>query len=226
MSKYKFILFDADGVLFDFEKAERTSLLNTLEYFSIEPEPNILETYRIENLKIWAEFEKGLISAGNLRPERFSRFLKSLKIEKSALEMSVFYIEKLKKMTFLIPNALEIVEYCSKKAKLAIITNGLSDVQNSRISLSKLNKYFHHIFISEEIGYPKPDHRIFDFVFNMIKFAKNDTIIIGDSLKSDIKGGNDYGIDTCWVNLNNEINKTNIIPTFEIKSLQELKEII
>ena len=140
--------------------------------------------------------------------------------------MSIFYIDNLKKMTFLIPNALEIVEYCSKKAKLAIITNGLSDVQNSRISLSKLNRYFHHTFIPEEIGYPKPDRKIFEFVFAKISFSKENTIIIGDNLKSDIKGGNDFGIETCWVNFNNEINETDIIPTFEIKSLLEFREII
>jgi len=111
--------------------------------------------------------------------------------------------------------------------KIYLITNGLTVVQKPRIKNSVIGKYFDGVIISEEVGYAKPHKEIFDIAFNMMDNPeKNEVLIIGDSLTSDIAGGINYGIDTCWYNsFNNEVND-NIIPTYEIRELKELLDLI
>ena len=127
--------------------------------------------------------------------------------------------------THLLEGAEEIVKHFYGKCELALATNGLANVQNPRFAGSDLAKYFQHIFISEEIGFPKPNKEFFKHIFSKLPHKKS-AIFIGDNLTSDIKGGNDFGIDTCWFNQNKRINESGIIPTFEISDLLELKRII
>ena len=139
---------------------------------------------------------------------------------------SAYYLLSLSQSTDLIEGAEDLVKWCSGKFKLGIITNGLTSVQKPRFGKSILNKYFEHYIISEEIGFAKPNSEIFDYSFNKFDHVdKNSAIIIGDNLTSDIKGGNDYGIDTCWINQFG-VSGNSIIPTYEIKDLSELKQIL
>ncbi|MBT3168775.1 MAG: noncanonical pyrimidine nucleotidase, YjjG family [Candidatus Cloacimonetes bacterium] len=225
--KYKFVLFDADNTLFDYDLAEMTSFQKTLNYFKIlENFEQFYESYKIVNHQIWQEFEDGLISSKKLRVERFIRFAKQENLKIDAVKMSQKYIEFLGECTFLLDGALEISEYLSDKCELALITNGIADVQNRRFAKSELAKFYQHRFISDEIGFQKPDKGIFEFVFSKLKCVdKKSAIIIGDNRNSDIKGGNDFGIDTCWYNIR-KCEKNEIIPTFEISKLSELKNIL
>ncbi len=226
--KYKAILFDADGVLFDYRKAESFAFLKTFDFFKIKKNlDSIHKKYKTINIKIWREFEEKKITSTDLRVERFSRLFKVADLQLDPAEVSKTYLTFLSQCSFLNDGAKEIVEYFSEKCELAIITNGLADVQRSRIGNSKLVSFFKMLFISEEIGYPKPHKEIFEFALQKLENKnKNDILLVGDNLISDIKGGNDFGIDTCWFNQNIWNNKLDIHPTYEINNLLELKKIV
>ena len=224
--KYDLILFDADGTLYDFDRAENDAFEKTMKRFGVSENLKFLhKEYEKINKAIWKDFEEKKISSVKLRVERFKRFCKSQKLELMPDEISPVYLVYLSQGIDLIDGAVEIVHSIHRKCELALATNGLSDVQRPRFANSELARYFKHIFISEEIGFPKPDKEFFDHIFE--KFPdKRSAIIVGDNLTSDIKGGNDFGIDTCWFNPNNRTNDDGIKPTFEIRELKELNEIL
>ena len=223
--KYNLTLFDADGTLFDFDKAEKEAFKKAMNAFGIIDDLTILhQKYEKINKAIWQDFQDNKISSTKLRTERFRLFAEDNNLNIIPEKISPTYLTFLSQGVDLLDGAEEIVEYFHDKCEMALATNGLSDVQRPRFTASKLAKYFKHIFISE-IGYPKPYKEYFDYILEKLPY-KNSTIIIGDSLSSDIKGGNDFGIDTCWFNPQKLKNDSDIIPTYEIQGLSKLKEIL
>ena len=142
-------------------------------------------------------------------------------------EFSDVYLSYLAKNNELLPGVKKIIHELSADFKLALLTNGLSFVQNSRLNGSELREYFDVLIISEDVGLAKPDPGIFQLVFNELNFSdKTKALMIGDNLSSDILGGINFGIDTCWFNPAKKENNTEIIPTYEISRLYQLKSII
>ncbi len=224
--KYKLVLLDADGTLFDFDTAEKQAFEKTFKQFGInENLERLHKEYEIINMAIWRDFEQKKITSKKLRIERFQRFFAKENLDLDPKVISPIYLKNLSKGTHLLPGAKEIVSFLFGKCELALATNGLADVQNPRFADSDLAKFFEHIFISEEIGHPKPDPEFFEHIFEKLPH-KDSTIIIGDNLTSDIKGGNDFGIDTCWFNPNKCTNESGIVPTFEISNLRELRSLL
>jgi len=226
--KYEIIIFDADETLFDFKKSERDAIKNTMIEFDMEYDENHhLKIYQGINTTIWKEFEKGLISQKELKTERFKRLSNELNAEFDINEFSKSYMKHLGNASFLFDDSIELIESLHKDYRLTIITNGLTDVQDNRIRKSIIAKYFEDIVVSEEIKVSKPDPKIFEHALNNIKHTdKSKVLIVGDSLTSDIQGGINFGIDTCWYNPNKIVNNTNIKPTYEISNLMELKDIL
>ena len=226
--RYNFVLFDLDGTLFDYEKAEKIAFEKTFGNFGLQNNLSKLNReYRLINEKIWQDFQNGKISATKLRTERFRILCDKEKLKILPEELSENYLQNLAGCSFLLDGALETVSYFCQKCKLALITNGLADVQHSRIENSPLKNYFQDIFISEEIGIAKPDVRIFEHIFSQFaSYEKTESLIVGDSLSSDISGGINFGIDTCWFNPNGLNNETEFVPAYEISALKELREII
>lgn len=226
--KYKVLLFDADETLFDFKKAEANAIKNTFLDFNLEYDENYhLDIYHNINSNIWKEFEEGLISQENLKTERFKRLGERLNLHINEIAFAKSYLHNLSLGSFLFDESEEIIKKLSKNYKLAIITNGLTVVQKNRISKSTIAKYFEEIIISEEIGLSKPNSEIFEYTLNKIGHADKDSVLMmGDSLTSDIKGGMNFGIDTCWYNPYKIKNTHNFKPTYEIYDLKELKEIL
>lgn len=226
--KYEVIIFDADETLFDFKKSERDAFKNAMLEFDIEYDENHhLRVYHGINNAIWKEFEEVLITQEKLRVERFRRFSETLNIGFDEDKFEKAYSKHLAGASFLFDDSIELVESLHKDYKLTIVTNGLKDVQDNRIRKSAIAKYFEDIVVSEEVKVAKPDPRIFEHTLNNIKHTdKSKVLIVGDSLTSDIKGGINFGVDTCWYNPNQIENKTSIKPTYEISSLMELKNIL
>ena len=226
--KYEIIIFDADDTLFDFKKSEREAFKNAMLEFDIEYDENHhLKIYHGINAAIWREFENGLITQEKLKVERFRRLSDSLELSFDENKFAKAYMEHLANQSFLLEGSMELVESLHKDYRLAIITNGLKDVQNKRIRRSVIAQYFEDVVISEEVKVSKPDPKIFEHALNNIKHTdKNKVLIVGDSLSSDIQGGINFGIDTCWYNPNGIDNKTGIIPTYEIANLLQLKDIL
>jgi len=226
--KYKIILFDADGTLYDFDKAAVEALKSSFNKYDIEWTTERFKIYEEVNKKIWNDFEKGLITTKEIKTERFKRFFDVIGVENiDSIQFSKDYLEFLSQNNYLLDGAKDIVEWSSEKFELAIVTNGLASVQNPRFKKSELRKYFKHIIISEEIGFAKPKREIFDYTFELFNNPNKDgVIIIGDNLTSDIKGGVDYGIDTCWFNPAKIKNNSGVLPTYEISNLNELERIL
>jgi len=226
--KYEIIIFDADETLFDFKKSERDAFKNTMLEFDIEYDENHhLKIYQGINNTIWKEFEDGLITQKELKVERFKRLSNTLSAEFNEVEFAKSYMKHLSNASFLFDDSIELVESLHKDYRLTIVTNGLKDVQDNRIRKSVIAKYFQDIVVSEEVQVSKPDPKIFEHTLNNIKHTdKSKVLIVGDSLTSDIQGGINFGIDTCWYNPNRITNNTAIKPTYEIFSLIEIRDIL
>lgn len=226
--KYDIIIFDADETLFDFKKSERDAFKNTMLEFNINYDENYhLKIYKDINTAIWKELEDGLITQQKLKVERFKRLSDALNAGFDEVEFSKSYMKHLSYASFLYDDSLALIESLSKDYRLSIITNGLKDVQNNRIRKSIIGKYFEDIVISEEIGVSKPDPKIFEHTLNNLNYTdKNKVLMVGDSLTSDIQGGINFSIDTCWFNPNKIVNGSEIKPTYEISNLMDLKEVI
>lgn len=226
--KYPIVFFDLDDTLFDFKKGAKLSLLNTLRTFKLPTEQAYLDLYKQINHEVWQSFEKREISAEQLRPLRFERFLDAIKEVRDPIEMSGFFLNKLSNSDYLLEGAKPLVEGLIEKGhRLALVTNGLKEVQRPRISKAAMGGYFETIVVSDEIGIAKPHEGFFDHAFSeMGKPEKQEVLMVGDSLSSDIQGGNKYGISTCWFNPYESTNNGPHQPKYQISKLKNLMEIV
>ena len=219
--KYNTILFDADGTLFDFHKSEACAIRQTMSSFGIEPSDDRVKKYSEINDGLWKMLERGEIEKSVLLYRRFELFLEHYGLACDAKEMARTYMEALSENAHLFEGATELCEKLSHHFKLYIVTNGVEFIQKRRFAKSGLAKYFSGVFISGVIGYEKPSVKYFEHVSKAIAdFDKGKTIIVGDSLSSDIKGGLAFGIDTLWYNPENSENTlgmeiTNIATSFD-----------
>ena len=226
--EYKVILFDADDTLFDFKKTEKHALENLMYSLDTDYDKDYcINIYREINTKIWKEFEEGKITSDKLKVERFQRLIDTLNLSDDANRLSNLYVKFLSEGSFLYEDTKNILDYLSTNYKLGIITNGLAEVQHKRIRQSEVSHYFDEVIISGEVKIAKPDPKIFEYALNSLNHDdKSSVLMIGDSLTSDIKGGINASIDTCWCNLFNKVNSTDINPKYEINNLLELKNIL
>ncbi|WP_025701876.1 YjjG family noncanonical pyrimidine nucleotidase [Paenibacillus forsythiae] len=229
--KYDVILFDADDTLFDYKQSESYALREAFKQFGMpEGFEDCASTYNEINRGLWRELELGLISSAVLRVERFARLFAAhgLKLDPESFSAAYLFHLGAGTGTFLIEGAAEVCKELSG-CSLAVITNGIKEVQYSRIQDSPMRDAFAHIIISEEVGSQKPEPGIFDHAFAKLGLTSEDkrsVLIVGDTLTSDIQGGISYGIDTCWFNPHGKSGDPGIIPTYEIKALSELMSIV
>ncbi len=226
--KYNIILFDADETLFDFKLSEKTALQNALTAFGVNYSESVhLTAYKKINTAIWDDLEKGLIQQADLKVERFRRYLSHMNLDISPVEMATKYEYMLGEASILFENSYEVVEKMSQRAKLFIVTNGLTSVQTRRIGKSKISHFFEAIFISEQIGVAKPNPDIFEkSLANYAPYDKSKILMVGDSLTSDIQGGINFGVDTCWYNPRHLQKPSHISPTYEIHQLETLLTLV
>ena len=227
MKKYNVVLFDIDDTLMDFRKSETAALHNTfMEHDLPTGFADYHDSYRKISQVLWHDLEQGKIAIHELGIERFKRLFLEHRLDISAETFSELYLDFLGQETHLMPGADELLENL-QECTLAVITNGFGEVQKARIQNSPLYGRFEHVIISEETGYQKPQAGIFDYAFDKLGLtSKKGVLIVGDSLTSDIQGGNNYGIDTCWYNPFAKENATGIQPTYEIRELLELGELV
>ena len=183
--------------------------------------------YKRINQDLWESFEKGEINREEVLNTRFSTLFKAYNREVDGALLETSYRSYLEEGKQLLDGALELITDLQNQYDLYIVTNGVSKTQYKRLRDSGLYQLFKDIFVSEDTGFQKPMKEYFDYVFARIpNFDVNQTLIIGDSLSADIKGGQLAGIDTCWFNPEMKPNNTNIVPTYEIQKLEELYRIL
>ncbi|MBF0780132.1 MULTISPECIES: YjjG family noncanonical pyrimidine nucleotidase [unclassified Granulicatella] len=224
LKKYKTILFDIDDTLLDFQLAQQTAFKKLLEYFNIPYCSKHYLDYQEINKQLWSQYEQGTLSKSEVLSQRFSLFFKRFNLEIDANHTDVLYRQWLSSGNQLFSDTLHVVQTLAKTHQLAIITNGVHDTQISRLKNNQLYPFFkERIFISDSIGYQKPDIRFFDYVLDALTITdKQSVLIIGDSLQADIYGGNLSQIDTCWITPKHRSYSKNICPTHVISSLSEL----
>lgn len=220
---YRWLLFDADGTLFDYDRAEAQALAVTFQQFGYRFREHYGETYRRINHQIWLDFEAGKITAERLQVRRFELLLEAIGVPVDPEAFGRRYLQNLAGCTDLIDGAEALMQALQGRFGLAIITNGLTGVQRPRLAASTIGHYFTAVVISEELGVAKPDPAIFDVAFSRMGWpGKDEVLIVGDSLSSDMQGGVNYGIDACWFNPQRQPLKPVLPIRYEIHSLAEL----
>lgn len=227
MSRIKNILFDLDDTIYDFGAAEEHALEKLLCDIGVEPSTEKTQLYSEINLSYWKRLELGEVSRAQVKVGRFETFFQEIQVNFSAEKADEIYRKYLEQGHFFMPGAEEILQNLWKDYRLFLVTNGTTDVQKGRIASGQIEKYFEKIFISEMIGYNKPSIEFFTYCFSQMgEFRKSETVIIGDSLTSDIRGGINAGIRTVWFNVRGGSNPTDISPDYEIHKLSEIRELL
>ncbi len=217
------VLFDLDDTLFDFHKAEKIALTKTLVHFGIDPTEETLALYSTINAAHWKRLELGEISREEVKVGRYRELFKTIGVECDPVKATAYYESMLAIGHYFMPGAPELLEELYRKYRLYIVSNGTAKVQEGRIGSSGIAKYMDGIFISQILGANKPDKQFFDTCFAEIPdFSLSETVIIGDSLSSDIKGGINAGITTVWFNPKGIENDSDIKPDYTIKELSEV----
>jgi 2-haloacid dehalogenase len=223
---YKILLFDVDDTLLDFGANETDSLTKLFQQHGYTFTDELFQVYNAVNKQLWADYENGKIGLDVVLNARFSDTMLKLGKVVDGTEWENQYRELLGNGSQLMEGALEVCQSLSATHRLFVVTNGITQTQIKRLKQSGLFDFFEDIFDSQSIGFQKPSTKFFDYVMNHITdFNKQEALIIGDSLNTDIKGGILSGIDTCWINHSHH-NSTDIRSTYTITTLGEIYDLL
>ncbi len=223
----RFVFLDIDETLLDFKKSEAIALSGTLSELGIEPKPNIIALYSRINREQWNRLELGKTTREELVIKRYEILFSELGVEHDPALAQSIYEDRLSRSAFYLPDARELLAVLRGRYKVYLASNGTAKVQDGRIAVSGIDKYVDGIFLSERLGYDKPNPKFFYEAFKSIPdFDPASAIMVGDNLGSDILGGINAGILTCYYNPNGKKNDTGITPDYEIQRLKGLPTLL
>ena len=225
--KQPIVLLDLDNTILDFNKAERIALGRAFGTLGLSMNDEIAARYNKINIRHWEMLEDGILTRDQVLVQRYETLYRELGIEGDAARTQELYENYLAEGHWFMPGAEEMLRSLSGKYRLFICSNGTQSVQDGRIASARIAPYFDNIFISEHMDGNKPEARFFEHCFREIPdFDRSRTIILGDSLTSDIRGGKNAGILTCWYNPGKRENTGPIIPDYEIGNLAEFRPLL
>ena len=221
---YKFLLFDLDHTLLDFDVAEDIALTQLLKEEGVVDIRAYKDYYVPMNKTLWKDLEEKKITKKELVNTRFAKLFAHFGIEKDGVYLAERYQFYLSQQGQLFSGAMELLDSLIDRGyELYAATNGITYIQTGRLEQSGIAPFFKEIFISEQLHTQKPDAAFYEKIGARIpNFNKNHALMIGDSLSADIQGGNNAGIDTIWYNPHHLENHTQAQPTYEIHSYQDL----
>ena len=223
----EFLLLDLDDTILDFKMAERLAIPKTLSAFGVNVTEELLARYHAINKNCWEMLERGELTREEVGVRRFALVLAQEGVEGDAVACNALYLKNLAIGHYFLPGAEKAVQSLHKKYRLYLASNGNASVQEGRLTSSNLYPYFEKIFISEYLGANKPSKEFFERSFAQIPdFDPKKAMIVGDSLTSDILGGINAGIATCWVNPDHKPGKPEIKPDYEIESIAQLEALL
>lgn len=225
---YKFLLFDLDHTLLDFDAAEDVALTQLLKEEGVTDIQAYKDYYVPMNKSLWKDLELKKIRKQELVNTRFSKLFSHFGIEKDGVYLAERYQFFLAQQGQVFSGAMELLDSLIDRGyELNAATNGITKIQTGRMAQSGLAPYFNQVFISEQLQTQKPDTLFYEKIGQQIAgFSKEKALMIGDSLTADIQGGNNADIDTIWYNPHHLENKTKAQPTYEVDSYQALLELL
>lgn len=222
----EFLLLDLDDTILDFHKAERIALSKTIRQFGVEPTEEVLNRYHQINKWHWEQLELGIMTRAEVLVNRFGALFQELGIDVEPAACAKGYEHNLSIGHYFLPGAEEAVKRLHENYRLFLVSNGTAAVQHGRLTSAGLYPYFEQVFISQEIGFNKPDKAFFDRCCERIPgFAPDRALMVGDSLTSDIKGGVNAGLTTVWVNPEHKACG-DIHPDYEIEGLYQMETLL
>lgn len=225
----KTILWDIDGTLLSFTKAEHAAIQTCFEIFGLGPcTEEMIERYSVLNLSYWKRLERGEITKPRLLVERFEEFFKNEGVVcGDPAGFNAEYQVRLGDTICFNDEGYELVKSLKGRVRQYAVTNGTKVAQDRKLSRSGLGELFDGVFISDAVGYEKPAVEFFHHVFaNIPPCGKNEMLIVGDSLTSDMQGGVNAGIPTVWYNPEAAPNTTGVAVDYEIRDLREVLNIL
>ncbi|MFA0415081.1 pyrimidine 5'-nucleotidase [Vibrio renipiscarius] len=221
--KYDWILFDADETLFHFDAFKGMQLM--FERMGTVFTHDDFEQYQQINKPLWVDYQNGTINADDIKHIRFKGYAEQFNTTTSALNSA--FLDAMADICSMIPQARELLDALAGKARLGIITNGFTELQEVRLARMGLSDAFEHVVISEQVGVAKPDVGIFEYTMEKLgQPCKSRVLMVGDNLHSDVLGGMNFGIDTCWLNRTTEPESADITPSYTVTCLSQLQTIL
>lgn len=227
MTPYSFLLFDADNTLFNFDAGNRRAFSAVCRACHLPDSDELFHIYEQANAEMWGAFDRGEYSKEFIVVERFRLFLERAGLQADPVRCNKIHLESLKTNTQLMPNALDVCHALAQEHRLYIVTNAVAAVQKARLAASAVQPYITDAFISEDAGASKPSAAYFDYVFSHIPgISRENCLLVGDSISSDIRGANNYGIPCCWYNPQKMPRPDGLRIDYEIQDLMELPGIV
>jgi len=228
MGEITTVLWDVDNTLLDFPYSQRCAITKCFEDIGHEINEEMIERYSVINDSYWKRHERGELTKAQLLIGRFITLFKEYQIENVDVEaFNAGYMAEIGNHFRYLDYSLQICSGLRGKVKQYVVTNGNGEVQRKKLTDSKLLPIMDGLFISEEIGAPKPHKEFFDYCLSQIEEKdKSKILIVGDSLSSDMKGGIDAGIMTCWYRPDGTVNESRLKPDYEISKLRDVFKII
>lgn len=218
--KYQWILFDADDTLFNFDAFAGLRLMFSRQGLAFTEQDYAF--YQAINKPLWVDYQDGKINAQQLQTTRFEPWAEQLSI--SAGDLNSAFLQAMADICSLLPGAKELVHALSGKVNMGIITNGFTELQSLRLERTGMKELFSPLVISEQVGVAKPDIGIFEYAFSLMNHPpKEQILMVGDNPHSDIQGGLNAGIETCWINARGEQQPDGIKAHYQVRSLDELQ---
>ena len=223
----EFLFLDLDDTILDFHKAERIAISKTFREFGIEPTDEVLARYSQINKECWHKLELGLWDRETVLVRRFELLFAEHDIVCDGTKVARAYEKNLGIGHWFLPGAEEAVDALSKKYRLFLASNGTASVQQGRMTSANLYRFFEKVFVSQELGANKPAKEFFDRATEQIPgFDPAKAMMVGDSLTSDILGGINAGMKTCWVNPTHAPANPQIPADYQIEYLSQLEELL
>lgn len=223
----RFVLLDLDDTILDFHRAEAAAIAKTLSELDLPSDQSVIARYSAINAEHWRMLERGEITRKQVLTGRFRKLFQELGASRDPERTQQIYEAHLSQGHFFIPGAVDLLESLYGTYRLFLVSNGNAVVQEGRLRSAKISHYFEAIFISEMIGVDKPNPLFFERCLSQIEhFDPNQAILIGDSPTSDILGGINAGIRTCWFNPGHRTRHPDIAPDYEVDALLDIPELL
>ena len=226
---YKYLFWDIDGTVLDFLASEAYAITELFKRYGLgNCSDEMLKMYSDINIRYWQMLERNELTKKEILVGRFREFFSVIGADVSLAEsFNEEYQVALGDYVLFVEGAKEVLLSQKGKYTLVVVTNGTRVAQEKKLQLSGLKDIFDAVFISECVGAEKPNRAYFDYVFNALGITdKTEVLLIGDSLTSDMKGGINAGIDTCWFNPEHKPNTPALPVVYEIDKLSDLENIV